>query len=120
MHHQHESQTIPPTVRQCRYYAGIRVLATAYFMMHTAGCVHHPTEQTPSSHKSPAMEKSASPASAPARIEQPGKAKIVEKKPATLIEKKSDKKPEQPEEPGTDTFTPPPPLRPPIFGGAGG
>jgi hypothetical protein len=128
MQHQQKPQINPPTVLHLRYFAGLRVLATAYFMVHTVGCVHQSTEHTPSSHKSPTMEKPASPASAPSRIEQSDRAKTVEKKPATLKEKKSaasaekkaGKKPEQPEEAGTDTLTPPPPLRPPIFGGAGG
>jgi hypothetical protein len=128
MHHQHEPRVIPPTVLHLRYFTGLRVLATAYFMVHAVGCVHQPTEQMPSPHKSPTLEKPSSPVSAPSRIEQPDRAKTVEKKPSTLKEKKSTasaekkpgKKPEQPEEPDTDTFTPPPPLRPPIFGGAGG
>jgi hypothetical protein len=128
MHQQQEPQIIPQTVHHLRYFAGLRVLATAYFMVHAVGCVHQSPEQSPPTHKSPTMETPASPASAPSRIEQPDRARTVEKKPSTLKEKKStvsaekkpDKKPEQPEEPGSDTLTPPPPLRPPIFGGAGG
>ena len=129
MHHQHEPQLIPSTVLHLRYSASLRLLATAYFMMHAVGCVHQPAEQTTSPHKSPAMEKPASPASIqPSHIEQPDKTKSAEKKPALLKEKKStasaekklDKGPEQPEEPNPDTFAPPPPLKPPKFGGAGG
>jgi flagellum-specific peptidoglycan hydrolase FlgJ len=129
MHHQHEPRVISPIAFHLRYFASLRVLATAYFMMHAIGCVHQSTEQTSSSHKSPTVEKPASPVSTqPPRIEQLGKTKSAEKKPSTLKEKKStasaekspNEKPEQPEEPDTDTLVPPPPLRPPIFGGAGG
>jgi hypothetical protein len=127
--YQHEPQDIPRTAPRVRYLASLRVFATACFMMQAVGCAYQATEQTPSPHKSPTAEKPAPPGSAqPSRIEQSDKAKTVEKKSPAAKEKKStaatDKTPgkklDQPEESATDTFAPPPPLKPPTFGGAGG
>jgi hypothetical protein len=72
------------------------------------------------------MDKPA--AAIPPSLEQSNKTKSVESKPRVPREKKSlvpaeknlDKKLEQTQEPSSDTFAPPPPLRPPTFGGAGG
>lgn len=95
-------------------------LVATCFIVQTVGCLHHAPEQTSSPDK-PAAE-------IPSPPEQPGKTKSVESKPRVSREKKSlapaekqfDKKLKQPQEPSTDTFAPPPPLRPPTFGGAGG
>ena len=127
--HQHEIQALFHPVLHLRCFAGLRVIATACFMMHAVGCAHQTTEQAPSSHKSPTVEKQSAPGSAqPSRLEQQDKAKTTDKKSPAPKEKKStastDKTPgkklEQSEESSTDTFAPPAPLKPPTFGGAGG
>lgn len=127
--HQYELQGSPYTTPRFRYFASLRVLATACFMMHAVGCVHQSANQAPSAPKSPTVEKQASPSAAqPSRMEQSDKSKTIEKKSSIQKEKRSTasaeknpgKKPEQPEEQSPEVFTPPPPLKPPTFGGAGG
>jgi len=72
------------------------------------------------------VEKHAAPGTEPPlRTEQPDKTMAVEKKSPVQKEKKSpaaiEKNPvKKPEEPKTDTFVPPSPVKPPTFGGAGG
>ena len=108
------------------FIPGLRVMAPACILLLVVGCAHQTAERTPASQKSPVMEKQASPAATqPSRMEQPDKAKTVEKKSrdkksTTSTDSTPDKKMEQPEEASADTFVPPPPLRPPTFGGAGG
>ena len=115
-----EFRACPLSGLRYRRDTGLRFLIVTCFIVQTAGCLHHAPEQTSSPHK-PA-------AAIPSSPEQPGKTKSVESKPRVSREKKSlvpaeknqDKKLEQTQEPSTDTFVPPPPLRPPTFGGAGG
>jgi hypothetical protein len=128
--HQHTPDDIPHQAPTFRYQAGFHVLATACVMMQMFGCIHRPDEQTPATHKPPTAgtQVPPSPKQQPPRVEQPDKAKTVEKKSPSLKEKKSapltltpsGKKPEQTEGAGSDTLIPPPPLKPPTFGGAGG
>lgn len=129
MHHR-TPDDMPHPAPPFRYLAGFHVLATACVMMQVIGCAHRPAEQTPAAHKPPTAGTQVPPSSQQQspRVEHPGKAKTVEKKPPALKEKKagsststpSDRKLEQPEGAGSDTFIPPPPLKPPTFGGAGG
>lgn len=109
--------------------AVFRALAAACFVMQAAGCAHEAAERPAPPQKSRAGEKPSAPAAPQApRAEQTDKSKTAEKKPAVSREKKpaasadrpSGRKPEQAEESSADTFAPPPPLRPPTFGGAGG
>ena len=99
-------------------------------MMQVIGCAHKPAEQAPAKHKPPAAESQVPPTpqqQAP-RVELPGKARPVEKKLPALKEKSlapstsrtPEKKLDPQEESGSDTLVPPPPLKPPTFGGAGG
>ena len=127
--HQHELQASPYTTPLLRCFASLRVLATACFMMQAVGCVHQSADHAPSPQKSPTVEKQASPnAAQPSRMEQSDKAQTIDKKSSIQKEKRSaasteknpGKKPEQPEEQNPEAFTPPPPLKPPTFGGAGG
>lgn len=123
---QYKAQDNPRTHPCLLNFASLRVIATACFIMHAAGCAHQTAGRTPVPQKSPAMEKQAAPgAIQPSRLEQPDKARTVErkskeKKPTASTDKIPDKKEEQPEEISSDTLIPPPPLKPPTFGGAGG
>jgi hypothetical protein len=115
-----EFRAFPLSGLRYRLGTGLRFLVVTCFIVQIVGCMHHATEQTSSPHK-PA-------AAIPSPSEQPSKTKSVEskprvpreKKPSVAAEKYPDKKPEQPQEPSTDTLVPPPPLRQPTFGGAGG
>lgn len=106
--------------------AGLGLLAVVCLVLHSTGCAHQPADHGPVPQKPHAIEKQAPPAATQQpRIEQPDKAKTAEKKsrekkPVASPDKASDTKPEQPTESSTDTFVPPPPQRPPSFGGAGG
>lgn len=115
-----EFRAFPISGSRYRLDTGLRFLVMTSFIVQTVGCLHHAPEQTSSPHK-PA-------ASVPSSPEQSNKTKSVESKPRATTEKKPsvsaekypNKKPAQPPEPNTDTLAPPPPLKPPIFGGAGG
>lgn len=115
-----EFRACPLSGLRYRLDTGLRFLVVTCFIVQTVGCLHRAPEQTSSPHK-PA-------AAIPPPPEQPNKAKSVESKPRVSREKKSlvpaeknpDKKLEQTQDPNTDIFVPPPPLRPPTFGGAGG
>lgn len=106
--------------------AGLRFLAATCFIVQTVGCLHHTSEQTAPPHKPVTADKPA--VAIPLPLEQPNKTKSVESKPRVLREKKAlvpaeknpDKKLDQTQESSPDIFVPPPPLRPPTFGGAGG
>ena len=137
--HQHKSQTLPPHpalyARCC-----LRLFVVTVFMLLAVGCLHQPPEQPTPSRTIPAVEKRTTPASTPSvpsagspaqpqpRVEQPDKSKTGEKKSPNTKEKKAtastdrgpSKKLERAEEPSADTFAPPPPTKPPTFGGAGG
>lgn len=122
----HKGQVFPYALPSLLTFSGLRAVAAACFIFYAFGCMHQPVERTSAPTKSPAMEKQASPgARQPSRLEQPDKARTVEKK---SKEKKSaastdtmpGKKLEQEEESSADTLVPPPPLKPPTFGGAGG
>jgi len=110
MHHKEPTTLLYPLCHP-RYHAALGLIVTACFIMQAVGCVHQSASSAP-----------------PSRIEQSDKAKTVEKKSpiqkekrsAASVEKSPGKKPEQLEEPNPDAFTPPPPLKPPTFGGAGG
>jgi hypothetical protein len=105
-------------------------LLFASSLLQIAGCLHQPPEPAPSAPKPTTADKPkiSGPAAAPQRVEQPEKDKLSEKKPsvqkekkaAVSTEKKPIRKPEQPGEAELDMPAPPPPLRPPTFGGAGG
>lgn len=111
-----------------RYRLGTSLcfLIVTCFIVQTVGCLHHAPEQTSSPHKPATTDKPA--AAIPSPPEQPNKTKPVESKPRVSRERKPvvsdaknpDMKLEQAQEPSTDTLTPPPPLRQPTFGGAGG
>lgn len=124
--HPHQPQGLPRTAPRLRYFSSLRVFATACFMMQAVGCIHQTAERAPAPSKSPGVEKSAAPdAGQPSRLEQSDKTQAVEKKLPLQKEKKSpvaiEKNPvKKPERSSTDTFAPPPPLKPPTFGGAGG
>lgn len=112
-----------------RYFASLQVIAAACFMMQATGCVHRAAEEPSAPQRSRAVEKQAPSGSTQTpHVEQPEKARAAEKKSPVLKDKKSatsagkapGRKSDQPEESPTDTFVPPPPLKPPAFGGAGG
>jgi hypothetical protein len=110
----------------------LRLFVAAVFMLQGTGCLHTASEQKPAQRKSSTVEKQApsSPTSSPgpARIEPSEKPKTVEKKapamkekkPAVSAEKGPDRKQGQADETNPDIFVPPPPTKPPTFGGAGG
>jgi hypothetical protein len=119
--HNHGARSIPAALSRLLHRPGIGLVAAVCLMLHSAGCAHHSADRGPVPQKHQTIEKQASPAA----TQQPDKARTVEKKPkektpAASADKASEKKLEQPEESGTDPFVPPPPLRPPSFGGAGG
>ncbi len=123
---QDETQTNPHPDSCLLNFARLRLIVPACFLLYVAGCAHQTPDRTPAPQKPPVMEKQVSPGASQApNVEQPEKPRAVEKK---SKEKKStaasdripDKKLEQLEEPSSDTFVPPPPLKPPTFGGAGG
>jgi hypothetical protein len=119
------------------FTSGVRFLF-ACCLLQTPGCLHRPSEPPPPAPKPASADKpdigrpTMQPAAIePARqqgVEQSEKDKLSEKKPSAQKEKKtavsSEKKParktEQSDESGQDMPAPPPPLRPPTFGGAGG
>jgi len=113
-----------PSLGQHRLFTtGLRFLFACY-LLQTVGCLHHQPEPT-----TPASKPgTSSPAAGPQRAEQSEKDKLSEKRPsaqkekktATSAEKKPSKKPDQPDESVPDMPAPPPPLKPPTFGGAGG
>ncbi len=121
-----EFRAYPLSGLRYRLDAGLRFLAVTCFIVQTVGCLHHTPEQTTLPHKPATTGKPA--AVIPSPPDQPDKTKSVESKPRVSREKKSlvpaekypDKKPEQSQDPSTDTLVPPPPLRQPTFGGAGG
>jgi len=123
---QSKAQAIPhihPCFPNC---AILRVIVTGCFLMSAAGCAHRTAEHAPAPSKPPAIEKHLSPDATQApHVEQPDKPRGVErkskeKKSTAATDKIPDKRLEQPEESSSDTFVPPPPLKPPTFGGAGG
>ncbi len=107
-------------------FAHPRLVVAACCLLYAAGCAHQTAERTPVPQKPPVIEKPVLPEATQApQVEQPDKARAVErktkeKKSTAVTDKLPDKKLEQPEEPSSDTFVPPPPLKPPTFGGAGG
>lgn len=115
MHHK-GPVTFPPPIRHPRYHAALGLLVTACFMLQVIGCAHSTTEQTPSPSKSTTKGSSQQ----PARAGQPDSTKAVEKKSSAAADSTPGKKLEQSEKSNPDTFAPPPPLKPPTFGGAGG
>ena len=125
--HLKEFAEFPLPAQRHRLDASLSFLVATCFIVQTIGCMHHATEQTPSPRKSSTTDKQPS---VTQRSADPSgnKAKSVEKRIPAAKEKKSpasaevqlDTKPEQPEESNADVFAPPPPLRPPTFGGAGG
>lgn len=126
-----EPMTPPHALPNPGDLTNLRLALTACFLMQAAGCVHGTAEQAPAPTKPSNVGKQAAPASAvsappggppqqPAHAEQFEKAKTAERKLPAIKEKKSDKKSEQSQESNTDEFIPPPPLKPPTFGGAGG
>ncbi len=118
--HRTDTTALSSAIHDPLNLAHLRLVLTACFLMQATGCVHGTAEQAPAPRKSPIAEKQAVPAQQPQRTEQFEKAKAVEKKPAALQEKKPGKKPEQSDESIPDLLAPPPPLKPPNFGGAGG
>ena len=124
--HLHPPQESPRIPLRQWYLSNLRIFATTCFMMQAVGSIQQTAEHTSTPSKSPGVEKHATPDTGqPSRMEQSDKTKSVEKKPPAQKEKKSpvviEKNPiKKPEEPKTDTFAPPPPLKPPTFGGAGG
>lgn len=119
--HSGSARSIPAALSRLLHRPGLGLIAAVCLVLHSAGCAHHAADHGPAPQKHQATDKQAPPAA----TQQPDKARTVEKKPkekkpAASADKASDKKLEQPEESGTDTFVPPPPLRPPAFGGAGG
>lgn len=121
-----EFTTLSLPAQRHRLDASLSFLVVTCFIVQTAGCMMRATEQTSSPPKSSTTDKQ--PVATPHPADPSGKAKSVEKKTPIAKEKKSPasaetkpgKKPEQPAESSADTFAPPPPLRPPTFGGAGG
>ena len=132
--------TVPsrPSPGQHRLFTtGLRFLF-ACCLLQTPGCLFRPSEPVSPAPKPATADKpgTSHPAagpqtiepSQPQRAEQPEKGKLSEKKPSVLKEKKAavsaekkpTKKPEQPSEAELDMPVPPPPLKPPTFGGAGG
>jgi len=102
--------TLPHPIHHPRYHAALGLIVTACFMLQAIGCAHSTTEQTPSPSKSTTKGKA----------EQPDNTKAVEKKSSAATDNTPGKKQELPGKSSTDTFAPPPPLKPPTFGGAGG
>jgi cell division protein FtsN len=121
-----EFTALPGPVQRHRRDASLNFLAATCFIVQTIGCMHQVPEQTSSPSKSSSTGKQPVATSHPADMSS--KVKSVEKRTPVTKEKRSpaatdakpDTKPEQPEEPNADAFAPPPPLRPPTFGGAGG
>lgn len=123
---EHKGQVLPYILPSLLTFSGFRLIGAACFILYTVGCVHQPVERTSAPKPPPTIEKQASPnVTQPPRVDQPDKAKSVEKKSkgrksAASTDTTPGKKLEQEEESGADTLVPPPPLRPPTFGGAGG
>ena len=107
----------------------LRLLFTCC-LLQAPGCLHRPPEPaTPASKPTTADKPGASqPTAGPQTVEQSEKDKPSDKRPsaqkekktAVSAEKKPTKRPELPDESISDTLAPPPPLKPPTFGGAGG
>jgi hypothetical protein len=125
--HLKELTAVPLPVRRHRLDASLNFFVATCFLVQTIGCVHQAAEQRSSPRKSSTTD--GQPAATPQPLDPSGKPKSAEKKTSVAKEKKSPasveakpgKKQEQSEEePNADTFAPPPPLRPPTFGGAGG
>jgi len=125
--HLEEFTESPLPAQQHRLDASLSFLVATCFIVQTIGCMHHASEQTSSPRKSSTTDKQ--PASTQRSADpSDNKAKSVERRIPVAKEKKSpasseakpDTKLEQPEESNADAFAPPPPLRPPTFGGAGG
>lgn len=123
---QDETQAIHHPHPSLLNFARLRVIVTACFMLYASGCAHQAAERTPAPKKPPVIEKQVLPVATQApQVEQPAKPRAVErkskeKKSTAATDRIPGKKLEQPEEPSSDTFVPPPPLKPPTFGGAGG
>lgn len=128
---QRQVPAVPATSLHLRLIAPLWAIATACLVMQAVGCTHPGSERTAFPPQPRAVEKQAAPgAGQPSRLEQLDRTKAVEKKSPATREKKSavptekspEKKLESTGESGTstDTLTPPPPLKPPTFGGAGG
>ena len=124
--HLKEFTESPLLAQRHRLDASLSFLVATCFIVQTIGCMHQAPEQTPSPRKSSTTDKQ--PSVTQRSADPSGKAKSVERRIPVAKEKKSpasseaqpDAKLEQPEESNADTFAPPPPLRPPTFGGAGG
>jgi hypothetical protein len=109
----------------------LRMIAAACVMVQAIGCAHQTAERTPAAPPSRMVDTPASPTPVqPSRTEPPDRARAVEKKTPVVKDKQStatsdrvpERKLESPNESGTgiETLAPPPPLKPPTFGGAGG
>jgi hypothetical protein len=123
---QNEPHVSAPVTPPMRYFASLSMIATTYVMMHALGCAHQSADHASPGPKSTTVEKQLPSGSAqPRRLEQSDKPKAVEKKlkekkATASTEKAPGKKPEQPDESGSDSLAPPAPLKPATFGGAGG
>ena len=123
---QDTTQSIPHHPPYHLIFARLRVIVPTCCLLYAAGCAHQTAERMPAPPKPPAIEKQVLPDATRAPLgDHPDKARAVErkskeKKSTAVTDKIPDKKLEQAEEPGSDTFIPPPPLKPPTFGGAGG
>lgn len=99
-------------------------------LLQAPGCMHRPPEPTTPAPQPTTADKPGAfrPTAGPQAVEQSEKDKPSDKRPsaqkekktAVSAEKKPGKQPEQPNESGPDMPAPPPPLKPPTFGGAGG
>jgi hypothetical protein len=103
------------------FTTGLRFLF-ACCLLQAPGCMHRPEPASPAPKPATAEKPGTSRPAGSQAAEQSEKKPSAqkEKKTAVSSEKKPGKKPEQPEESGQDMPAPPPPLRPPTFGGAGG
>jgi len=105
-----------PSLADARLLKTSLSLIGVCFIAQALGCAHQTTEPASPTHKPSVLEKrgASSPADASQSVKPATQRQPVQK------EKKPGNQPESSQEPTTDTFIPPPPLKPPTFGGAGG